>query len=330
MKKHVLVIVLVLIAAFASPLFAQGGTEASSAGFVPSKDIEWFVTSSPGGGSDIYTRIISDIMTRLDLVNDQTFLVTNKTDGGGEVGRLQVSRVAAGRMADHTLLTFNSGDHAPMVKNTSNRIENFTPIAVMAVDKQLLYIGEYSKYKTFTEVIDAVNAGKNIVIAGSKGDDIATYEMLVKELGFTQNQISFITNDATSAAITSILGGHVDLVMSKPAAADQYVAAGKLVPVLALANARFTGNLASAPTLSEVGPYANVENPIWRGVVGPKSMSAEAAAFWSAAFEAVSNSEAWLNDYISKYKLVSEFMNSVQAKAYMEKFEADYLKSLGK
>ena len=330
MRKHVLFIALVLIAALATPLFAQGGVEAKSAGFVPSKDIEWIVTSSPGGGSDIYTRIITDIMTRLNLVNGQTFLVTNKTDGGGEVGRLQVSRVTAGKIADHTLLTFNSGDHAPMVKNTANRIENFTPIAVMAVDKQLLYIGEYSKYKTFSEVIDAVKAGKNVVIAGSKGDDIATYEMLVEELGFTQNQIAFITNDATSAAITSILGGHVDLVMSKPAAADQYVAAGKLVPVLALANARFTGNLAAAPTLSEVGAYANVENPIWRGVVAPKSMSAEAAAFWSSAFEAVSKSEAWLNDYISKYKLVSEFKNSVQAKAYMEKFEADYLKSLGK
>jgi len=106
MKKHVLVIALILIAALATPLFAQGATETAAAGFVPSKDIEWFVTSSPGGGSDIYTRIIADIMTRLNLVNGQTFLVTNKTDGGGEVGRLQVSRVTAGKIADHTLLTF--------------------------------------------------------------------------------------------------------------------------------------------------------------------------------------------------------------------------------
>jgi len=330
MKKHVLIATFVLLIALAVPLFAQAGAEVSSTGFVPSKEIEWIVTSSPGGGSDIFTRKISDIMVRENLVSGQTFLVNNKTDGGGEVGRLTVSRVAAGKLADHTLLTFNSGDHGPMLKNTDNRIENFTPLAVMAVDKQLLFIGEYAKYKTFAEVIDAVKAGKNVVIAGSKGDDILTYEHLVAELGFTQNQISFITNDATSDAITSVLGGHVDIVMSKPAAADQYVAAGKLTPILALSNSRFTGNLASAPTLSEVGPYKNVENPIWRGVVGPKAMSAEAAKYWSDALKAVSDSTAWATEYIDKYKLVSEFRDYVAAKAYMEQFQVEYLKSIGK
>jgi hypothetical protein len=29
-----------------------------------------------------------------------------------------------------------------MVKNTSNRLANFTPIAIMAEDKQLLFIGD--------------------------------------------------------------------------------------------------------------------------------------------------------------------------------------------
>jgi len=330
MKKSVLLLTIVLLIASSVILFAQGGAEAGSQGFVPSKDIEWFVTSSPGGGSDIYTRSISDIMTRKNLVNGKTFLVTNKTDGGGEVGRLQVSRVNAGNIANHTLLTFNSGDHAPMLKNTANRIENFTPIAIMAVDKQLLFIGEYAKYKSFAEVLDAVKAGKNIVIAGSKGDDIATYEMLVKELGFTQNQISFITNDATSDAITSVLGGHVDIVMSKPAAADQYVLAGKLTPILALSETRFTGNLASAPTLSEVGPYKNIENPIWRGVVGPKSMTAEAADYWSNAFKAVAESEEWKKEYIEKYKLVPEFRDRAAATEYMQNFQKLTLATLGK
>lgn len=330
MKKRILMLTIILLIAAFIPLFAQGGAETGSKSFVPSKDIEWIVTSSPGGGSDIYTRVISDIMNRKGLANGKTFLVMNKTDGGGEVGRLQVSRVSAGNLADHTLLTFNSGDHAPMLKNTANRIENFTPIAVMAVDKQLLYIGEYAKYKTFPEVLTAVKAGKNIVIAGSKGDDIATYEMLVKELGVSQNQIAFITNNATSDAITSVLGGHVDLVMSKPAAADQYVIAGKLTPILALSETRFTGNLAGAPTLSEVGPYKNIENPIWRGVVGPKSMSAEAADFWSNAFKAVAESEEWKKEYIEKYKLLPEFRDRTAATEYMQKFQELTLATLGK
>jgi putative tricarboxylic transport membrane protein len=324
MRKLLPFIALALIAAIANPLFAQGKA------FVPSRNIDWMVSSSPGGGSDIYSRMISDIMTRANLVAGKTFLVANKTDGGGEVARLAVSRIAAGAAADHTLLTFNSGDLMPMVKNTANRLENFTPIAMMAVDKQLIYIGELSKYKTFAEVIAAIRSGKNVVMAGSKGDDVATYERLLKELGFTEMQLAYITNDATSGAITAILGGHVDMIISKPAAADQYVVAGKLTPILALSKTRFTGNLAAAPRLSEIGAYKDVEYPVWRGIVAPGTMSPAAVKFWSDAFKAVSESSAWQNDYITKYKLVSSYMTSDEAAEFMSDFQAGYLKSIGK
>ncbi len=322
MRKAALLLASLLMLALAGPLFAQA--------FVPSQNIEWIVTSSPGGGSDIYTRIITDIMTRQNLANGKTFLVNNKTDGGGEVGRLAVSRTPAGKQADHTLLTFNSGDLMPMVKNTANRLENFTPIAMMAVDKQLLYIGQQSKYKSFAEVIAAVKAGGNVVIAGSKGDDVATYELLIKELGFTEMQMAFITNAATSDAITSILGGHVDLVMSKPAAADQYVVAGKLTPILALSKVRFTGNLASAPRLSEIGQYKDVEYPVWRGVVGPKAMSPAAAKFWTEALKAVSDTADWNTGYIAKNKLQPNYMDKDEAGEFMADYQAKYLKSIGK
>ncbi|GAB1482234.1 tripartite tricarboxylate transporter substrate-binding protein [Treponema sp.] len=330
MKRLLALTAILLALGGARSVFAEGSVEKTASGFVPSSAIDWVVTSSPGGGSDIYTRMIADIMTKQDIINGKTILVSNKTDGGGEVGRLTVSRVAKGKSADHTLLTFNSGDLLPMVKNTANRIENFTPIALMAVDQQLLFIGEMSKYKTFAEVISAVKAGKNVVVAGSKGDDYASFKMLIKELGFTETQLAFITNDATSGAITSILGGHVDLVMSKPAAADQYVAAGKLVPVLALSKTRFSGNLSSAPTLSELGSYNNIYNPIWRGVVGPKDMSPEAAKYWSDALKAVSESDAWKKDYLTKFKLESQFLNNVDATTFMSEAQAGYLKELGK
>ena len=44
-------------------VFAQGGNEsATNASFVPSRNIDWICTSSPGGGSDIFTRNLMDIM----------------------------------------------------------------------------------------------------------------------------------------------------------------------------------------------------------------------------------------------------------------------------
>ncbi len=332
MKKLVsLLIVLVMVM---SMLAACGGSKAEAGGaFVPSKEINWIVTSKAGGGSDIYTRMISDIMTTEGMVS-QTFVVENITDGAGEVGRLQVATTKAGKDADHTLLTFNSGDLMPMCLNTDNRVENFTPLAIMAVDKQLLFTGPGAKYATFADALAAAQAGTKVVIGGSKGDDIATYEALIEELGVSADLLTYITYDGTGDAIVACLGGHIDLVMSKPAAASQYVEATNpsehLEPVLALSTERFTGNLANAPTLSEVGDYENVEVPVWRGVVGPKAMSDSAAAFWSEMLGKVSETEKWKNDYLDKNKLISNYMTHEATATFMTEYQAEYLASIGK
>jgi putative tricarboxylic transport membrane protein len=256
-----------------------------------------------------------------------TILVTNKTDGGGEVGRAQVANTS-GALADHTLLTFNSGDLMPMVKNTPNRVEKFKPIGVMAVDKQLIFVNKTSKYKTFKEVIDAVKAGNKVVMGGSKGDDIATYNLLLSEMKWTEAQLPYITYDSTNDALTAILGDHVDIVISKPAASAGYVEAGQLVPILALSTERYTGSLSGAPTLSELG-YRNVEIPVWRGVVGPGAMSEAARAYWSALLKKVSETETWKKDYLEKFKLMPDYKTFEEATAYMTQYQKDYMAAQG-
>ena len=320
-------------AATPAPSAPAASAPAEPAGFTPSTEINWIVTSKAGGGSDIYTRMISDIMTSEGMVSE-TFVVENITDGAGEIGRNQVAMTKAGEDADHTLLTFNSGDLMPMCLNTDNRVENFTPLAVMAVDKQLLFTGPGAKYATFQDALTAAQSGTKVVIGGSKGDDIATYEALIAELGLTEDQMSYITYDGTGDAIVACLGGHIDLVLSKPAAASQYVEATNpsehLEPVLALATERYTGNLADAPTLSEIGDYEDVEIPVWRGVVGPANMSPEAAAYWSDLLGKVSETDTWKNDYLEKNKLISNYMTQAEATEYMTQYQADYLVSIGK
>lgn len=328
--RKLLSIVLVLLVLLAMPVFAAGTSEASgSEGFVPTRDIEWYCTSSPGGGSDIFTRNLMDIMVAEDLVNGKNVVIQYKTDGAGEVGRNQVAMIKAGNQADHTLLTFNSGDLMAMAKNTNNRFENFQPIAHLAVDKHLVFIGEMSSYKTFEEVVAALKSGKSLVMGGSKGDDVACHAALIAELGVSEDQFRYIAHDSSSDAITAILGGHFELLICKPAAASQYVEAAKITPILALSTSRFPGNLNSAPTLEELG-YNNVEVPNWRSVVGPQNMSAEAVAYWSGVFEQVAATDEWTKGYIEKQKLVPDFMDHVTFKEYGTNYQVDYLKSIGK
>lgn len=321
--KKLLTILFVLLLSLS--LFAKGEKEVSGSGFTPTKDVTWTCTSKPGGGSDIFTTQIKEAMKN-NGITGANIVTSYVTDGGGEVGRLQVATTNKAQ-ADYTLLTFNSGDLMPMVKNTSNRVENFRPLAIMAVDKQLLFVGEKSKYTSWNEVMDALKKGEKIVIAGSKGDDIETYNKLIAELNVPESQLSYIANDATSGAITAILGGHVDLCMSKPAAASQYVEAGKLKPILALSNNRFSSEtLKDAPTLSEFG-YNNVEVPVWRGVTAPKLMNDDAYAYWADCLKKASET-AEFKAYLSKNGLEPMYLFGKEAEDYMLSYEKTYLATL--
>ena len=315
MKKRNML--LAMAAMMAAAVMTGCGESSSDGPFEPKDNINWMVTSSPGGGSDIYTRMISDIMVKESLINGQTIIVTNKTDGSGEIGRNEVAGTK-GKKADYTLLTFNSGDLMPMVQNTKNRSSNFRILAVMAVDKQLIFKGDQTQYADFSEAIEAAKSGTKVVIGGSKGDDIATYDMM-----------TYITYDSTGDAITAALGGHIEFVISKPAAATEYVAAGSLIPVLALSTERYTGSLADAPTLRGIGDYENVEVPVWRGVAAPAAMSDSAAAFWSEQLKKVSETDAWNTDYLEKNKLIGNYMDMTAATEYVTDYEKDYMESMG-
>lgn len=326
MKRRIAIVAMLIVA---MAVFAGGSKESGDGTFTPSRDVTWTVTSNPGGGSDIFTQEAKNAMST-NGISDANIVIDYVTDGGGEVGRLNVSRMTGPR-ADHTILTFNSGDIMPMLANTDNRIENFTPLAVMAVDKQLLFAGDITKYQSWQEVLDALAAGERVVIAGSKGDDIETYNALIKELGVDEAQLAYTTNDSTSTAITALLGGHVDLVLGKPAAAEQYVLAGRMKPILALSNERFPTELfKDAPTLSEFEGYNNVEVPVWRGVVGPKAMSDAAADYWTECLRQVSETEDWQVGYIQRNALISQFMDRHEAAEYMKQYQVDYLAKIGK
>ena len=327
MKKKGAIVLMLLLAAFT--VYANGANENGDGTFTPNRDVTWTVTSSPGGGSDIFTQEIKNIMIEQGIT-DANLVIDYVTDGGGEIGRLNVSRTQAGPRADHTLLTFNSGDLMPMCLNTDRRLQDFTPIALMAIDNHLLLCGQNSPYDDWQKIVDALDAGKRIVIGGSKGDDIETYNELIAELGVTANQFAYTTNDSTSTAITALLGGHVDLVLGKPAACEQYILAGRMTPIVALAEERFdTDLLKDTPSITEFG-YEAVDVPNWRGVVAPKAMSDAAADFWSEVLRQVSETEDWLVGYVERNGLVPQYLDREATVQYMADFQADYLQKIGK
>ena len=71
MKKRSIVMAMAALMMVSAVTGCTSKAVSSDGTFTPKETVNWTVTSSPGGGSDIYTRMISDIMTKENLVNGQ-------------------------------------------------------------------------------------------------------------------------------------------------------------------------------------------------------------------------------------------------------------------
>jgi len=296
--------------------------------FTPSRNVDFIVTNSPGGGSDICARVVADIITKNNFV-PKPVMVRNWTDGSGEVARASVSQMKPGVVTDHTLLKFNADDTINMCTNTDRRVQDFIHLALIATDKHLFYGAKGSDLVTFKAVVDRIKGGKTVVVGGSRGTDPMIVDLLRKQMGWTEAQMPYIQSSSTGDAITQFLGKHLDLVISKPAAADPYVQSGDLIPFVAFATERFTGNLAAAPTLKELG-YKDIEFPNWRTIAVAKTMSAGAQAYWKGILKKVVDTAQWKNDYVKKFQVIGLYMEEKPATDYILGIQKDLLGLLGK
>ena len=79
MKKKGAIVLMLLLAAFT--VYANGANENGDGTFTPNRDVTWTVTSSPGGGSDIFTQEIKSIMIEQGIT-DANLVIDYVTDGG--------------------------------------------------------------------------------------------------------------------------------------------------------------------------------------------------------------------------------------------------------
>jgi putative tricarboxylic transport membrane protein len=92
---------------------------------------------------------------------------------------------------------------------------------------------------------------------------------------------------------------------------------------------RLTGVLAGVPTWKEQGVDATFSN--WRGVVGPRGLSAAQIAWWDGILEKVTQTEEWKKDLKANNQEPS-YMNSRDSKAFLDaqaKLFAGLLNDLG-
>lgn len=300
---------------------AAGQTGSS---WTPSGEVKFIVCSSAGGGSDIYTRKMIEIINSKGIA-DTKYVVDYMTDGGGETGR---QYVADAKKGDELLVAMEYGGFANMLLNTAYRIDNFRCIAVVGEECQLLLSAPGCSYADLSEAIKAAKDGAVISIAGSGQADEQMYNLMREEFGLDESQLTYIRCSSTSEAIVNCMGNHSDYVLARASACQSYAESGDLVPVVALQETRFDGVL-DCPTIQELG-YNLIKVPLWRGVCGPKSMSDEAYEFYCDCYRQMAETEEWLDGYCAEYGATPYALVGQEAEDYMKKSQEDYLASNGK
>ena len=118
----------------------------------------------------------------------------------------------------------------------------------------------------------------------------------------------------------------LDVVLSPLSNTVNYVES-KQVRVIAVASPhRIGGNLAGIPTWKEQG--SNVVAAFWRGVIGPKGLSAAQIAFWDGELAKLAQSDEW-KKYLAEHQLESDYRPSRETKQFLDTEYVEYKTILG-
>jgi putative tricarboxylic transport membrane protein len=291
MKLHSKLIALALCVA---------GPQAFAQAWTPSKNVEIVVGSAPGGSNDKTARAVEKIITGKKLLNG-TLTVVNKPGGGGNLQLSYMNQHAGDphfvMVTTPTLLSSHITGTAPLGH------ADFTPLASMVNDYVVYVVNAESKIKTGKDLVDSLKKDpRSVTIGFSTG--LGTHNhiaaaLLMKTIGGDPKALKVVAFKGAADAITTLMGGHIDMVTTAAGNVAPHVASGKLRVVAVAAPKRMGGEMASVPTWKEQGVDLVWGN--WRAIMGPKNLTPAQVATWEGVLRKVVETPEWKQDLEANY-----------------------------
>ncbi|MBM9595909.1 tripartite tricarboxylate transporter substrate binding protein [Rhodobacteraceae bacterium MCCB 386] len=260
----------------------------------PSEQLEWTIAFGPGGGNDIMSRTIVDILQKYDIYPAE-IAVENRAGGSGAVGWGYLYSQAGNPYAIST--TSGSYITTPLQADTPWGPSDFTPVALLASDDLVLLVNGDSEIDSFEEFIES--ARENPPTIGGIGTinvDFIVAKILSDQADFDFDYVSF--NDAGEMN-TALLSDALDAMMANPAEILGLVESGDM-KALAFSGDTPPSALGDVPTMAESGYEIGVSLP--RGLILAPDVSEEAQNWWIEAMKQVVETEEWKN-YIETNQL---------------------------
>ena len=230
----------------------------------PTKPVKMIVPFAAGGATDVVARLLAQKLTE---AWGQSVVVENRAGAGGNIGG---DVVAKSPPDGYTLLMASgaiviAGPH--MYKSLPyDPARDLVAITNVATGPQVIAVANSVPVKDLAELIAYAKANPGKLNYGSAGIGAQTHlaaENLANAAGI---ELTHVPYKGESAALTDLMGGQIQLVVSNLSAALPFVRDGK-IRGLAVTSRERNPALPDVPAASEVLP--GFENSGWFGLLAP-------------------------------------------------------------
>jgi len=235
----------------------------------PTRPVHWIVGYTPGGGNDIFARLMGQwLQERLG----QPFVVENRPGAGSNIA---TEAVVNARADGYTILlaNFANASNATLYANLKfNFIRDIVPIAGIVRVPNIMLVNQSLPVKTVPEFIAYAKANPGKMSMASAG--IGSTGHLAGELLKMMAGVDFlhVPYRGNAPALTDLLSGQVQILFASLPSSVEYVRTGKARGLAVTSAIR----AATEPGLPAVAEFvAGYEVSSWYGIGAPRNTPAD-------------------------------------------------------
>ena len=228
---------------------AVAATTAMATDWYPSKPVRLVVPFSPGGGNDIAARFVA---VRLTEGFNQSAVVDNRPGAGSTLGTDLVAKAVPDGytlLVTHNAIAINQTLYSKLPYDT---VRDFAQVAIIGTTTNTLVVNPVVPARSTKELIALLKSkpgALNYASTGAGGTSQLAMEYFRIETG---TSIVHIPYKGTAPALTDVVGGQVQLMISALPGTVPFINSKRLV-ALATTGKKRSAFLPELPTLAESG-----------------------------------------------------------------------------
>ncbi|HEY0336815.1 MAG TPA: tripartite tricarboxylate transporter substrate binding protein [Burkholderiales bacterium] len=248
---------------FTCSLSAIDATAARAASF-PEKPVRLVVGYSPGGGSDLITRIVGRALSESWR---QPVVVDNRVGADGSIAATYVANAAPD---GYTLIMVTNSHTMPPIGYTLayHPLKSFAPVSLVDDKPMVLLVNPGLPVSSVKDLIALAKAKPGQLHYGTDGpatDPAFFMALFMQQAGINMTNVNYKGGGQSQIAVAS---GEIQLVFGTISAALELVKAGRLKALAVTTDTR-TAPMPDVPTLAEAAGLPSYNESAWNGILAP-------------------------------------------------------------